>query len=221
MRLIIFLLIHELKMSGRTGGGMPLALGFFSVLILLIPIGIGSNEEEVAALAPGIIWIGATLSVLLSLDRLFHTDEENGILDVLLLSPLTLEIIILIKGIAHWISTCIPIIVLTPILSVALSMKGNDSLWLGLTLLIGTPSLSFLGALGASLTLRIQRGGLLLALIVLPIFIPTLIFGIQTTILCIDGFSPNNALLFMGAISLFSIALAPFICAKIIRLNIE
>lgn len=221
MRLIIFLLIHEIKMSSRTGGGMPLALGFFTVLIMLIPIGIGSNEAAITKLAPGMIWIGVTLSVLLSLDRLFHADEENGTLDVLILSPLTLEVIVIIKASAHWISTCVPIIILTPILSMTLSMNGSGIIWLALTLLIGTPALSFLGAMGATLTLGIQRGGLLLALIVLPIFIPTLMFGIQTTILCINGSSPNNAFIFMGAISLLSIALTPFICAKIIRLNIE
>ena len=215
------LLRHELKLAWRQGSASGLAVAFFVIAVVLFPLGIGPELNILSRVSAGVIWVAVLLSALLSLDRMFQADFEDGSLDQLALLPLPLEIIVAAKAVAHWIATCLPIIAAAPILAVLMNM-GNDGFGVMIVaLIIGTPALSFIGAIGAALTVAMRRGGVLVSILVLPLFVPTLIFGVAAidAVLTQSVAGPN--LLLLGAVTAFSMALAPFAAAAALRLAIE
>ncbi len=221
MRAFLALLARDLALALRSGGGAGLSLAFFMVTVLLMPIGIGPDGAVLAAVAPGLIWVAALLASLLSLDRLFQADAEDGTLDILALSPLPLEAVAAGKALAHWLTTGAPLVVAAPVLAITLALPGSAYGPLIAALALGTPALSVIGTVGAALTVGVRRGGLLLSLLVLPLYIPTLIFGARAVSLAADGLAPGPALLLLGAVSLFAAALGPFAAAAALRVNLR
>ena len=176
---MIALFIRDIRLAVRAGGGFGLGLAFFLITVVLVPFAVGPEVALLAKIAPGILWIGALLACLLSLDRIFALDREDGSLDLLATSPLPLEGVVAIKALAHWVTTGLPLVIAAPVLGVLMSLPEEGYRWLVISLLIGTPALSTIGAFGAALTVGIKRGGLLLSLLVLPLYVPTLIFGAE------------------------------------------
>jgi heme exporter protein B len=207
----------ELKLIFNTGGAVTNVISFFTVFVFLFPVGLGFESKDLAKMAPGILWVGSLLSVLIALDRFFLLDSEDGTLDLLSLSSLPMEIIVLIKMMTHWLTTGLPLTLLSPLFALILNLPLESFIWLFLSLLVGTPALSFIGAIAASLTLGIRRGSLLIAIVVIPLYLPTLIFGIKLVQLSTAGESITPALIFLFATTLFSLAVAPFISALAIQ----
>jgi heme exporter protein B len=214
-------LARELTLALRSGGGAGLGLAFFLIVVLLVPLGVGPQADTLAAVAPGMLWIAALLACLLSLDRLFQTDAEDGTLDVLALSPLPLEALAALKALAHWLTTGLPLVVVAPVLAVTLSLPAPAYPWLVASLAVGTPGLSFLGAIGAALTVGLRRGGLLLSILVLPLYVPTLIFGARAVAEAAAGGDPWPAFLLLSGLTLFIVALAPFASAAALRVQLR
>lgn len=213
------LLSRDVRLAFRAGGGAMLALAFFAGVATLVPLGIGSDLRLLARVASGVLWIAAVLAGLLSLDRLFQADFEDGSLDLIALSPLPLEGASFAKIAAHWLTTGLPLTLLSPVLALMFGMPPRVWGPLVLSLLIGTPAVSAIGAVGASLTLSIRRGGLILPLIVLPLLAPAVIFGAGSVIGVLDNL-PNGALLLLAAFSFASLLLSPFASAAAVRLNL-
>ena len=209
---------RDLRLAVREGGATGTALGFFLIVISMMPLGLGPDLNLLSRIAPGVLWIGLLLAALLSLGRLFDADQDEGVLEILATGPLPLELVAAAKALAHWISTCIPLIILTPLLGLLLNLDLNAYPVLIGTLLVGTPAISFLGSIGAALTLKTRRGGLLMALLVLPLFIPTLIFGISAVSAVI---SPPGSLTasfsLLAATTLASLVLGPLAAAAALR----
>ncbi len=218
---MIALLKRDLTLALRSGGGFGLSLAFFLIVVMFIPFGIGPDRATLAIIAPGILWVGALLSCLLSLDRIFQLDFEDGSLDLLATAPLPLEGIVAMKALAHWLTTGLPLTLAAPVLGFLLNLPQEAYLWMVLSLAAGTPALSFLGAFGAAITVGLKRGGLLLSLLVLPLYIPTLIFGSQSVTLVLNGGSNSTVFLFLLALSLFTIAIVPFAAARALRVNLR
>ena len=218
---MIALLKRDLRLAVRSGGGFGLALVFFLIVVVLVPFGIGPDTVVLAEIGPGILWIGALLASLLSLDRMFALDHEDGTLAVLATSPLPLEGVVAIKAIAHWITTGLPLALFSQGLAILLNLDGQVALWLLVSLLVGTPALSLIGSFGAALTVGIKRGGLLLSLLVLPLYIPTLIFGSLVASRVSDLQDPSTALILLAAVSLGTAAMLPFAGAAAIRANLR
>jgi heme exporter protein B len=214
-------LARELRLAFRSGGGAGLGLAFFLIVVLLVPLGVGPEPGRLAGLAVGTLWIGALLACLLSLDRLFQADQEDGTLDILALSPLPLEALVALKAAAHWLTTGLPLVAAAPLLALALQLPAPAYPWLTASLALGTPGLSFLGAVGAAVTVGIRRGGLLLSILVLPLYLPTLIFGARAAGAAAEGGDPMPALLLLAGVTLFTLALAPFAAAAALRANLR
>jgi heme exporter protein B len=213
------LLARDIRLSFRAGGGAMLALAFFASVAALVPLGIGPDLKLLARIAGGVLWIAASLAALLSLDRLFQADFEDGSLDLIALSPQSLEATAFAKIAAHWLTTGLPLTVLSPLLGLLFGLPPQAYPALVVSLLVGTPAISAIGAVGASLTLSIRRGGLILPLIVLPLLSPAVIFGAGAVLAVLDGLS-NGALGLLAAFSLVAVVLAPFACAAGVRLNL-
>lgn len=213
------LLLRDIRLAVRAGGGAALALAFFACVVTLVPLGVGADMRLLARIAGGVLWVAAVLAALLSLDRLFQADYEDGSLDLIVLSPLTLEVTALAKTAAHWLATGLPLTVLSALLAVLFDLSLRATGALVLSLLIGTPAVSAIGAVGAALTLSIRRGGLILPLIVLPLLAPAVIFGSGAVLAVQDGLA-NGALYFLAAFSLVSVVLSPFAAAASVRLNL-
>lgn len=212
---------RDLVLAFRIGGGGLMALGFFAMASLLIPIGIGGAEAALARLAGGALWVSALLASLLSLDRLFQADFEDGSLDLILLSPTPPELSTLAKAAAHWLTTGAPLVVLSPLLALMLNLAPSAYGALILSLLIGTPALSLIGAVGAALTVGVRRGGLLLSLLVLPLYLPTMILGARAVERASTGLDASAALYLSGAVTLVALAAAPFAAAAALRVNLR
>lgn len=215
------LLLRDLRLAVRTGGGFGLALAFFLIVVVLVPFGVGPEREVLSRIAPGILWVGALLSCLLSLDRLFATDHEDGSLELLATAPLPLEMLVLTKAIAHWLTTGLPLTLAAPLFAVLLDLPGAAFGTLVLSLAIGTPALSIIGAFGAALTVGLKRGGLLLSLLVLPLYVPSLIFGADAVRRAAEGQGPATALMLLGLITLGAVAVLPFAGAAALRVNLR
>nr|WP_281403105.1 heme exporter protein CcmB [Sulfitobacter aestuariivivens] len=211
------MLIRDLRLAMRAGGGFGLALAFFLIVVVLIPFSVGPEASLLSVIAPGVLWLGALLSCLLSLDRLLAIDFEDGTLDVLATAPLPLEAALSIKALAHWLTTGLPLVLAAPVLGVLLNLPGQGYLWLVASLALGTPALSVIGTFGAALTVGIKRGGLLLSLLVLPLYIPTLIFGAEVARRGAQGTDATTPLLMLAGITLATIALLPFASASVLR----
>jgi heme exporter protein B len=215
------LLLRDLSLAFRSGGGFGLSLAFFLIVVMFIPFGVGPEGGTLARIAPGVLWIGALLACLLSLDRMFQLDYEDGTLDLLATSPIPMEGVVAVKALAHWLTTGLPLTLAAPVLGFLLHLPEGAYGWTGFGLLIGTPALSCMGAVGAALTVGLKRGGLLLSLLVLPLYIPTLIFGAEVAKRAAAGLSPTTPALILAAISLVAFALAPFAAAAAVRVNLR
>ncbi len=215
------LLIRDLRLALRAGGGFGLGLAFFLILAVLVPLGVGPEPDTLSRIAPGILWVGALLACLLSLDRIFALDFEDGSLDLLATAPLPLEAVVSIKALAHWITTGLPLVLLSPVLGLLLFLPAEAYLWLILSLMLGTPALSVIGAFGAALTVGLKRGGLLLSLLVLPLYIPTLIFGAEVVSRGAQGLSVATPLALLAGITAGAVALLPFASALVLRINLR
>ncbi|WP_193142160.1 MULTISPECIES: heme exporter protein CcmB [unclassified Meridianimarinicoccus] len=218
---MIALLRRDLVLAVRAGGGFGLGLAFFLVLSVLVPFGVGPEADVLARIAPGILWIGALLSCLLSLDRIFALDFEDGSLDLLATAPVPLEGVSVVKALAHWLTTGLPLTLLAPGLGVLLNLPPAGFGWLVISLAVGTPALSLIGAFGAALTVGLKRGGLLLSLLVLPLYVPTLIFGAQVATQGAAGLDVGTPLVLLAGISAGTLALMPFAAAAALRINLR
>tara|TARA_B100000676_G_scaffold297643_1_gene339569 strand:+ start:5351 stop:5950 length:600 start_codon:yes stop_codon:yes gene_type:complete len=198
-----------------------LVVAFFVLTVTLFPLGVGPEASVLRRIAPGVIWVSALLAAMLSLDRLFQVDFEDGSLDQLALAPLPLELVAAAKCLAHWLSTGLPLLVISPLLGILLNLSVEAYGTLLLAMAIGTPSLSLVGAIGAALTVGIRRGGVLLSLLVLPLYIPVLIFGVGAIDAALVGLGGNAHLLVLAAILLIALPLAPWAVAGALRLNLE
>lgn len=176
---MIALLSRDIALAFRAGGGFGLSLAFFLIVTVLVPFGVGPEGGMLARIAPGVLWVGALLACLLSLDRIFALDHEDGTLDLLATAPIPLETVTATKALVHWLTTGLPLTLAAPVLGILLNLPAKGFFWLTLSLALGTPALSMIGAFGAALTVGLKRGGLLLSLLVLPLYIPTLIFGAE------------------------------------------
>jgi len=216
------LLKRDILLSFKEGGTLGIALGFSLIVVSLIPLSIGPDLNLLNQIAPGVLWVTLLLSLLLSLDRVFLTDYEEGTLELMLHGSMPLEWVVFAKALAHWLTVGVPLALMTPVLGLLMNLSPNQFGILTLAALIGSPALSFLGALGAGLTLGLKRGGLLLPLLILPFFIPTLMFGVSTTTgyLFASG-NYENSLALLAAISLTSMVLAPFPTAWALRFNLN
>jgi heme exporter protein B len=215
------LLIRDLRLAFRSGGGFGLGLAFFLLVAVLVPLGVGPQGSTLALIAPGILWVGALLACLLSLDRIFALDFEDGSLDLLTTSPIPLEGMVAVKALAHWLVTGLPLTVCAPVLGVLLNLPAAGYVWLVLSLGLGTPALSVIGAFGAALTVGVKRGGLLLSLLVLPLYVPTLIFGAEVVKRGALGMEVATPLLLLAGITLGASAMLPFASAAAIRITLR
>jgi heme exporter protein B len=190
MRPFLALIARDLRLAARIGGSGGLGLVFFLMIVTLIPFALGPDLNLLARIGPAILWLAAVLSTLIGLDRLFQADEEDGSLDLLLSAPAPLEILVLAKVTAHWVTTGLPLAVTAPLFGLLLALTPDAMLAMVATLLAGTPALTFIGAVGAALTVSLRRGGLILAVVVLPLMIPTLIFGVSAANAALGGTVP-------------------------------
>jgi heme exporter protein B len=212
------LLVRDITLAWREGGAIGVALGFYLVVVAITPFGLGPDLNLLARVAPGMLWVALLLAALLSADRIFHNDYEAGTLDVLTTSALPLPVIAAVKSLAHWITTGVPLALLAPVLGLLLNLPLDAMPLLVAAMLAGTPAVSFIAAIGASLTLGLRRSGLLLALLVLPLYVPVLIFGVSTVTAAMVGpGSPWPPFLMLCALSLASIVLAPLAAAAALR----
>ncbi|HXW72810.1 MAG TPA: heme exporter protein CcmB [Methylocella sp.] len=215
---LLALFLRDFKVARRIGGGMSLGLIFFLILITLTAFAIGPDLALLAKIAPAIVWIAGLLSTLLGLDRLFQSDHEDGSLDLILTSAAPLELVILVKCLAHWIVTGLPLAAIAPFLGLMLNLPVGQLLSVCLSLLVGTPALTLIGAIGAALTVSLRRGGLLLAILILPLSVPVLIFGVAAAGAGAQPLiPPATPFLFLCALTLFALAGAPFAAAFALR----
>ncbi len=222
MTSFIALFRRDLQLALRQGGDTGLVLAFFLLAVVLFPFGIGPVPEVLARVAPGILWVaGALLAALLSLDRLFQPDYADGGLDVIALSPLPLELAVFAKCAAHWVSTGLPLALISPALALVVDLDPRAIETLVLSLLVGTPVLSLIGAVAAALTLGARRQGVLLSLLVLPLYVPPLIFGAGAVEASALGSGPRADLLLLGALTLAALALCPWASAAALRQALE
>jgi heme exporter protein B len=218
---MIALLVRDLRLATRAGGGFGLGLAFFLLVAVLVPLGVGPDPGVLGRIAPGILWVGALLACLLSLDRIFALDAEDGSLDLLAVAPVPLEGVVAVKALAHWLVTGLPLTLAAPVLGVLMNLPVAGYGWLIVSLLLGTPALSLIGAFGAALTVGLKRGGLLLSLLVLPLYVPTLIFGAEVVKRGAEGQAVSVPLLLLAGITAGAAALLPFAAAAAIRVNLR
>ena len=215
-RPFLALLRRDLALTLRVGGGAGPSLVFFLMLVALVPFAIGPDLALLARIAPAILWLSAVLATLIGLDRLFQADEEDGSLDLIRMSPLPMEAGVLAKGLAHWLGTGLALALAAPALGLMLALPPDRMAGLAATLLLGTPALTFVGAVGAALTASIRRGGLVLSILVLPLMIPILIFGVAAAA-PLPGTSARAPALILAALSLASTTIAALACAAMLR----
>jgi heme exporter protein B len=214
---------RDITLAVRDGGAVGTALGFYLIVVALMPLGLGPDLPLLARIAPGVLWIALLLAALLSSARIFESDDEDGSLEVLALASLPLELVALAKIAAHWLTVALPLVLIAPVLGLLLNLDLGAYASLIGTMLLGTPAISAIGTIGAALTLRARKGGLLVALLVLPLYIPTLIFGISAITAAVSGptGSTLSPLLILTAISLASLVLAPLATAAALRAQMQ
>jgi heme exporter protein B len=212
---------RDLLLALRRRGDVATALLFFIVVASLFPLGIGAEPELLRAIGPGVIWVAALLSSLLSLGRLFAADYLDGTLEQMLLGGAPLGVVAAAKGFAHWLVAGLPLVVIAPLVGVQYGLEPGLYGVLALSLLLGTPVLSLIGAIGAALTLGLRGGGVLLALLVLPLYVPVLILGAGSVDMAAAGLAPDGQLLVLSALLVLGAAFAPWAIAAALRISIE
>ena len=216
-RIFLALLLRDLKLASRIGGSGALGLVFFLMIVTLVPFALGPDLNLLSRIGPAILWIAAVLATLIGLDRLFQADEEDGSLDLMRASPAPLELLVLAKVTAHWLTTGLPLAVAAPLFGLLLALTPEAMLASTVTLLIGTPALTFVGAIGAALVASIRRGGLVVAILVLPLMIPTLIFGVAAADTASGTIPAQTPLLILGALTLAAGAMGTVGAAAALR----
>jgi heme exporter protein B len=216
------LLVRDMRIAVRVGGGALMGVFFFLVVVTLVPFAIGPDLALLKRIGPAILWLAALLSSLLALDRLFAADHEDGSLDLLLMSRAPLELVVAAKGLAHWLSTSLPLVVAAPLIGLLLDLDAPAQAALVLTLLVGTPALTFIGLIGAAIAVALRRGGILLAVMVLPLTVPVLIFGVAAANAALTGAAPFAApFTILCALTLASLVIGPFAAAAALRQEME
>jgi len=215
------LLTRDLRLAFRQGGDVANVVAFFALAVILFPFGVGPDPDLLARIAAGVLWVTALLAALLSLERLFDADYQDGSLEALSLMPVPLEIQVLAKCAAHWLTTGLPLTIIAPLLALVLHFDAAGYPALIAALLLGTPVLSLIGAIGAALTLGARRAGVLLSLLVLPLYIPVLIFGVAASEAAALGLESRPHLLLLAALLAGSLALAPWAAAAALRQALE
>ncbi len=214
--------LRDLRLAVRVGGGGGIGVLFFLIVVVLMPFAIGPDLALLARIGPAILWLGALLASLLTLDRLFAADHEDGSLDLILMGGTPLELAVAAKALAHWLTTGLPLVIVTPLLGLFMNLDASASAAVSLTLLAGTPALTFIGVIGAALSVALRRGGLLLAVLVLPLTIPVLIFGVSASNAAIIGPLPfGTPFTILCALSLVSLVTGIFAAAAALRHGME
>ncbi len=222
MNPFLALMLRDMRLAFRAGGGALMGALFFLIVVAIVPFAVGPDLALLALIGPAILWLGALLASLLALDRLFTADYEDGSLDLLMTGSLPLELAVTAKALAHWLTTGLPLVIISPLLAMLLNVESNAVGPLALTLLAGTPALTFIGLIGAALSVTLRRGGLLLAVLVLPLTIPVLIFGVSAVTSAIVGpVLVGPAFTILCALSLASIVIGPFAAAAALRHGLE
>lgn len=221
LRAFYFLLMRDLTLAFRRRAEIANPLLFFVIVITLFPLGVGAQPNLLQAMAPGVIWVAALLAAMLSLDGIFRSDFEDGSLEQMLLSAHPVSILVLAKVAAHWLVTGLPLLLIAPLLAVLLGLPGGAMGVLVFTLLLGTPVLSLIGAIGVALTVGLRRGGILLSLLVLPLYVPVLIFASSAVEASASGFPATAQLFMLAAILALAIVLAPLPAAVALRISIS
>jgi heme exporter protein B len=212
------LLLRDIQVSVRIGGGALMGVLFFLIVVTLVPFAIGPDLALLARVGPAILWLGALLASLLALDRFLAADHEDGSLDLILMGPLPLELAVLAKALAHWITTGLPLVIAVPLLGLFLNLDARASGAVALTLAVGTPALTFIGLVGAALSVALRRGGLLMPVLVLPLTIPVLIFGVAASNAAMAGpVAFGTPFMVLCALTLASLVLGPFAAAVALR----
>lgn len=212
---------RELRLAARHQAELLNPLWFFLVVIVLFALGAGPEPQLLARIAPGVVWVAALLASLLAMDRLFRDDARDGALEQLMLLPTPLPVVVIAKVTAHWVATGLPLVVLSPLAALLMGLNGHATVTLMLTLLLGTPTLSFFGALGAALTAGLRRGGILLSLIILPLAIPLLIFSTAAVDAAVMQLPVCGFFALSGAFLTASVTLLPFATAAALRITIQ
>lgn len=215
------MLRRDLLLAYRRRADVLTSLFFFVIVVSLFPLGVGPERETLRLIAPGVVWVAALLAAMLSLNRLFAADHQDGTLEQMALAPTPLAVIVLAKVLAHWMVSGLPLALMAPVLGLQFDLPGPALGVLLISLVLGTPVLSLIGAIGAALTLGLRGGGVLLSLLVLPLYIPVLIFGagaVETTMI---GMSPEGHLSLLGAFLLLALAATPFVSALALRIAME
>lgn len=222
MSAIAAIIRRDLQIAMRVGGGALIGVLFFLTVVVLMPFALGPDTNLLRRIGPAILWLGAMLASLLTLERLFTADFEDGSLDLIVMGHMPLELVVAAKALAHWIAAGIPLIVAAPILGLLLNLDTSATLAVALTLLVGTPALTFTGMIGAALAVTLRRGGLLLAVLILPLSIPILIFGVAASNAAIVGPLPFGApFTILCALTLVSIVIGPFAAAAALRQGLD
>ena len=212
------LLVRDMKLAFRVGGGALTGVLFFLVVITVVPFGIGPDLNLLAKIGPAILWIAALLASLLGLDRLFQQDREDGTLDLIVMQPHSMTAIVFTKCLAHWLANGLPLILATPVFGLFMNMEFTGIAATFATLLAGTPAITFIGAVGAAVTVSLPRGGLLLAVLILPLVIPVLIFGVTAAYGAIEDPAPfTSPFLILCALTLFFAVLGPLTAGWVLR----
>ncbi|HKA82053.1 MAG TPA: heme exporter protein CcmB [Xanthobacteraceae bacterium] len=216
------LLVRDIRLAVRVGGGALIGVLFFLIVVTLMPFAIGPDLALLSRIGPAILWLGALLANLLALDRLIAMDQEDGSLDLILMARAPLELAVAVKALAHWLTTGLPLVLAAPILGLLLNLDLAATGAVALTLLAGTPALTFIGLIGAALTVALRRGGLLLAVLVLPLTVPVLIFGVAASNAAIVGPVPFGApFSILCALTLMSLVVGPLAAAIAVRQSLE
>ena len=212
---------RDLTLAWRRRADVLISVLFFVIVACLFPLGIGPEPQLLRAIGPGVVWVAALLASMLALSRLFASDYADGTLEQMLLSATPLSVIVIAKVIAHWIAANLPLALIAPLLGLQFGLPGDALAVLALALVLGTPSLSLIGAIGAALTLGLRGGGVLLALLVLPLYAPVLILGSLAVEATAAGLTAQPYLLLLGALSLSALSLAPWVIAAALRISYE
>jgi heme exporter protein B len=222
MSALTALLVRDMRIGIRVGGGALMGVLFFLVVVIMVPFAVGPDLALLKRIGPAILWLAALLASLLALDRLFAADHEDGSLDLLLMSRAPLELVVAVKGLAHWLTTGVPLIIAAPLIGLMLNLDPPAEAGLMLTFLAGTPALTFIGLIGAAISVALRRGGLLLAVLVLPLTVPVLIFGVAAANAAVAGPVPfGTPLTVLCALTLASLVIGPFAAAAALRQEME
>jgi heme exporter protein B len=221
MNAFLVVVARDARLGLQQGGTAMMAVMFFLLAVTLFPLGVGPEPETLRRIAAGVVWVAALLAALLSLDRLFQADYEDGSLDLFALAPLPLPLLVLAKCLAHWLTTGLPLMVAAPVLALLLNIEPAGLPILLATMALGTPTLSLVGAIGAALTVGVRRGGVLLSLLVLPLCIPVLVFAVGAVDLHLFGLGARQPMLLLAALLVAALALVPWAAAAALRLALE